>query len=260
MFATSAVVDLVGRSHAEEAWERRAWLERELADLDADAVEVVAAAAAGLDSDDRNVRVRVLRVLALFPDERATAAVLRGLRDPVRRVREVAIDASRPHHIASPAVVDALHSIMDDQGERERVQRAAFSALSNSVFRDELSQESLVGLTGSQRFRLPVLVRLCKMTDHTPDSRAILHEFVRTGTKEEAILATRALSGYLPVGIGSWLPPAEQQRVRDAYDSAPEFRAAATGGLMVAAVDACWLPRDDAVALARAAGYTNIIP
>src|SRR5438105_8411028 len=47
-----------------------------------------------LDSDDRNIRVAALRVLASTDGPDAVTGILRGLDDPVKRVREVAAKSS----------------------------------------------------------------------------------------------------------------------------------------------------------------------
>ena len=47
-----------------------------------------------LDSDDRNIRVAALRVLAFCDGPAAADGILRGLDDPMRRVRNVAAKSS----------------------------------------------------------------------------------------------------------------------------------------------------------------------
>ena len=65
--------------------DQRAAMEEAVRGLDGGPADVVATAVAGLDSDDRNMRLAMV-VFSLYPDEAATAAVVRHLRDPKRRV------------------------------------------------------------------------------------------------------------------------------------------------------------------------------
>jgi hypothetical protein len=256
---TADALEVVARSFVEsEPWERRRWLEARLAALGAEPDAVVAAAAGGMESDDRNDRVKALRLLALYPGADATAGVLRGLGDPARRVRKVAMDSACPHHIGSALIVAALHAIIDDEGETTLLRQHAFSALSGGVLQADMDRDALLALMGSERFRLRVLLRLCRLTEQTTDSRAVLHEFVRTGSKEEAVMATRALSGYVAVRLGDWLSPDEHERVVATYDPAPGIRQGLAGGVMTP-VSACWIPVAEAVELARAAGY-SVVP
>jgi hypothetical protein len=256
MLTTAALLEVVARSPGNVGPdERRRWLDAELAALGADADEVVSALAS-LESDDRNVRVKVLRLLALFPDARATESVLRGLRDPSRRVREVAMKSAHPHHVASPEVVSRLRAIAEDEGETGRLRRHAFFVLSSSATRTavpDIARDSLLGLMDSARFRLPILVRLCKTATHTPESRAILHEFVRTGTKDEAIMATRALAGQVLVGT-LLLSPEQRQQLQDTCDPGPRIRGTTFGENVG---HSWWVPREDALELARAVGSTS---
>ena len=227
--------------------ERRRWLESAVAKLGLAPEDVVASVLPAAESDDRNERVRALRLLALYADERATAAVLRLMSDPSRRVREVAVASARPHHVGSPAVVDRLRAITEDEGETGRLRRQAFFVLSSGSTQEalpEVAREALEELMSSERFRLPVLVRLCKSSNQTDASRAVLREFVRTGTKEEAVMATRALCGQLLVPVTGWLSADVRQRVRATYDLASE----------VGSGHHYWIPRDEARALRDDAG------
>ena len=249
MVSATEVFDVVRRSPGNLGFGEKRWIADELAAFGATPEEVVTAVLPVVGSDDRNERVRALRVLALYADERATAAVLSSLRDPARRVREVAIKAARPHHVASPAVVAELRRIAEDEAETGRLRRHAFFALSSPTTQEavpDVAREALIGLMDSTRFREPILRRLCKTPDHTDASRALLREFVRTGSKDEAVAATRALCGQLLVRVDGWLPADVRQRVRDRYDPAtPPFQG-------------CWMPRDEAFELARSVGYPSV--
>jgi hypothetical protein len=247
MVTTDDVLAVVARCPWNFGAERGAWLDEQLAALGAPDGEVITAALAAAGADDRNLRVRALWALWRFPDPWATAAVLAGLRDPVRRVREVAMKCVRPHH-ATPAVVGALRAIVDDEQETNRLRRQAFFVLASSVVRGavpEVAEETLRSLMDSERFRAPVLLRLCTTGEHSPAAREVLREFVRSGSKEEAVMATRALCGHRLMRVDAWLPAELRQRVREQYDPAPDVY----GG-----VPLYWLPVADAAALAAEVG------
>ena len=248
MVTTTEVFDVVRRAPGNLGFGEKHWIAAELQQLGDDG-DIVTAVLDAMASDDRNERVRALRVLALYADPRATAAVLAALRDPARRVREVAIKAARPHHVTSPAVVAELRRITEDDEETNRLRRHAFFALSSSVTQEavpDVARDALAGLMESARFREPILLRLCKTANHTDASRAVLHEFVRTGTKGEAVMATRALCGQLLVRVDGWLPPEVRHRVRERYDQAtPPFQG-------------YWMPPEEALELARSLEYRAV--
>lgn len=219
--------------------------------------DVVGAALAGLRSDDRNVRVAMLRVLALYGDETATDGVLRGLADPARRVREGAIKSSSPLHLQSDRVLESLRRIAEDESEIGRIRGQAFFVLSSRSARDavpDVAREAIRTLMDSERFRLPILVRLCKSFDQTPDSRALLQEFVRTGTKEEAVMATRALCGQCLVRVDAWMPAERRRFVREQFDPGPTIRGSKIGDGPVN----YWMPAAAALQLLEEVGLTRI--
>ncbi|HUR78070.1 MAG TPA: HEAT repeat domain-containing protein [Acidimicrobiales bacterium] len=247
MITTSDLVGVVARAPNSWGTQLTGWLQEEVDKLGATADDVVTVAVAAMTNDDRNVRVKMLRVLALFADERATAAVLAGLSDPARRVRDVAIKSTRPHHM-SAEIVERLRAMVDDEAEVNGLRREAFLALSSAVAADAfpaVTRDAVVGLMDLPRFRLGILVRLCKSRFQSESSRAILHEFVRTGSTEEAVMATRALCGHMLVRVDGWMPNDVRRRVRDTYDPAPE----------VFGTPSCWIPRDEALAIAAEVGY-----
>ena len=249
MVTTEDVLAVVARSPHNWGSGRRKWLEDEMAKLGASEDELVVATLPALESDERNVRVRAVWALSVLPDPRATAGVLRGLRDPVRRVREVALKAVSPHHAGSPDVWSAVRAIADDGRETNRLRRQAFWVLSSSVVREtvpEVVEETLQSLMESERFRGSLLVRLCWASSQTPASLAILQEFVRSGSKDEAVMATRTLCGHRLMRVDAFLPADLRQRVRETYDPAPDVY----GG-----VPLYWIPGPDAEALMQEAGY-----
>ena len=157
-----------------------------------------------------------------------------------------------PHHVGAPAVVEALRRITEDDREIDRLRRIAFFVLSSVHTREalpEVATESLRDLMDSQRFRASILERLCsaRAGQLDPASRSVLQEFVRTGTKDEAVMATRALCGQVLVAINRWLPAEQRQRLREQYDPGPGTQFAET----------CWMPLADAIDLAEAVGYPS---
>jgi HEAT repeat protein len=180
--------------------------------------EVVAAAIGGLASDDRNERVAMLRVLAWYPSDEAADGIVRGLRDPVRRVREVAAKSSRAF-TRYPAVAAALRTLVESEPD-ERVRRPAFGALAGDTPLPYGPNVSLIAfdmlhsLTQVDRFRPRVLFAALRATELTDDIRALLEEIVRVGTKDEAVSATRALCGFRVARIEEF-EPSEQRRIKE---------------------------------------------
>jgi HEAT repeat protein len=189
--------------------------------------EVVDAALGGLDSDDRNVRVAMLRVLAWYPNDEAAEGIARGLRDPVRRVREVAAKSSRAF-TRYPVVAEALRAIVETDPDR-RVRDPAFGALAGGADIglpygpsetwgvpdvSLIAVDTLRDLVQLDRYRTLVLGAVARAVDLTDDVRTLLEEIVRVGTKAEAVSATRALCGYRVARIDEF-DPAEQRRVKE---------------------------------------------
>lgn len=251
MVTTDVVLGVVARSPHNWGRGRHDWLVEEMGLLGASDEELTNAALAGLDSEDRNVRVRAVWALSVLDHPQATGGILRALRDPARRVREVAMKSAAPHHVGSAAVVEELHRIAEDEAEVERLRRNAFFVLSSLRTRDalpEVTTESLQELMRSDRFRASILRRLCSWRGHRLDAatRDLLHEFVRTGTKDEAVMATRTLCGQVLVSVNRMLPAEQRQLLRERYDAGPGSDYAETR----------WLPLDDALALANSLGLS----
>jgi len=180
--------------------------------------EVVAGAVDGLASDDRNVRVAMLRVLAWYPSDQAAEGIVRGLHDPVRREREVAAKSSRAF-TPYPAVAAALKTVVESEPDA-RVRRPAFGALAGDIALPYGPDVSLIAfaelqsLTHVDRFRPRVLFAALRARELTDDIRGLLEEIVRVGTKDEAVSATRALCGFRVARIDEY-EPHEQRRIKD---------------------------------------------
>lgn len=164
-----------------------------------------------IKSQDRNMRVRALR--AVFSDVTPEGAevILAGLSDPKRRVKEVALKSSKPF-LADPRVVERIAAMVTDEKEYHRIRDKALFALGGgfpNVNRagqlPKAAIEALRSLAAVDRYRGDVLGRLVRM-DLTPEVEALLKEFVRSGNKEEAVAATRALCGYRLVNWGTAKP------------------------------------------------------
>lgn len=164
-----------------------------------------------IKSPDRNIRVRALR--AAFSEAKPEGAdvILAGLGDGKRRVKEVALKSSKPF-LGDPRVVERITAMVKDETEYHRIRDKALFALGggfpNVNAAGQLPKaaiDALRSLAAVDKYRGDVLSRLVRM-DLTPEVEALLKEFVRSGNKEEAVAATRALCGYRLVNWGSAKP------------------------------------------------------
>jgi HEAT repeat protein len=165
-----------------------------------------------LDSEDRNIRVAALRVLAWCDGPEAIEGILRGLDDPMKRVRNVAAKSS-VRFVSDPKVVARLRRAVDE--DEPGSGRPAMEVL-GGAFSSPLGLYQLEPVAGAIRAlaehpkhrekALASLLRSERLIDETTD---ILRDFVRNGTKEEAVFATRRLDGFRIVHDG-WLT-AEQR-------------------------------------------------
>jgi hypothetical protein len=148
-----------------------------------------------LDSDDRNIRVAALRVLAFCDGPSAADGILRGLDDPMRRVRDVAAKSS-VRFLDDPRVVERLRLAVED--DERGAGRPAMEILGgmHGLLAVEPVPEALAALAAQPRHRRQVLVALLRARTLTDDIVSILRDIVRDGTKEEAVLATRRLDGF----------------------------------------------------------------
>lgn len=169
--------------------------------------EIVEAALAGVQSEDRNVRVLMLRVLKLQTGEEAMRGVLAGLNDPMRRVRSVAVMSSG-NYLQFPEITDRLKQIVTDEQEKRKIRSQALSTLSGASQKamEDLSEtvtDVLQSLARTEQYRFNILFGLLRL-DLTDRVEELLREFVKDGSKAEAIMATRALCGYRVIHIDSF--------------------------------------------------------
>ena len=159
----------------------------------------VADVLAHLDSEDRNVRVAALRVLAFCDDPRAVEGILRGLDDPMKRVREVAAKSS-PRFLHEQRVVDRLRLAVErDETGSARPAVEILGGMFHSpfgLFSVEPIASALAALVDVPTHRRQVLLALLRARTLTDETTALLRSFVRDGSKEEAVYATRRLDGF----------------------------------------------------------------
>jgi hypothetical protein len=164
-----------------------------------------------IKSQDRNMRVRALR--AAFSEAKPEGAdvILAGLGDDKRRVKEVALKSSKPF-LGDPRIVERIIAMVKDESEYHRIRDKALFALGGGFPKvnhagqlPKAAIDALRSLAEVDRYRGDVLARLVRL-DLTPEVEALLKEFVRSGNKEEAVAATRALCGYRLVNWGSAKP------------------------------------------------------
>ena len=164
-----------------------------------------------IKSEDRNVRVRALRSVFNEAKPEGADVVLAGLHDTKRRVKEVALKCSKPF-LGDRRIVDRIAAMVEDEREYHRIRDKALFALGGGYPKinragemPEAAISALKNLSEVDRYRTAVLYRLVRM-DLTPEVEALLNEYVKSGTKEEAVAATRALCGYRLVNWGSAKP------------------------------------------------------
>ena len=164
-----------------------------------------------IKSPDRNARVRALRAVFLDPEPEGADVIIAGLGDSKRRVKEVALKSSKPY-LGDPRVVDRITAMVKDESEYHRIRDKAMFALGGGFPKvNEAGQmpepaiSALKSLAAVDKYRGAVLGRLVRM-GLTPEVEALLKEYVRSGTKEEAVAATRALCGYRLVNWGKAKP------------------------------------------------------
>ena len=189
------------------------------------AEEIVDQAFEGLEDPDRNVRVQMLRLALAQPVARASKCILRGLRDPARRVRRLAArDGSL--HAGNPEVEARLREIVEDENETTRIRGAAFGSLSRGRFLAKLSSapeearayfDDVPGLRKYRRAALHALVSLDPLGEA---GRELLQRIAEIGDKAEAVMATRALCGFKAVNLGAFPDPAERRRIARTHDLA----------------------------------------
>ena len=185
---------------------------------------IIDTALEGLQSDDRNVRVLMLRVLAGQSGGKAVRGILAGLGDLERRVRETAIKSCGNYGM-HPAVTARLTEIVTDDGEKTRIRRFALDWLARATVTAKnglasTAADALRDLAKIPRCRSEILFRLLQM-ELVENVEELLREVVRDGSKDEAVMATRALCGYRVIHLGAFEgAPDIQSRIKQTCEVA----------------------------------------
>ena len=186
--------------------------------------EIVATALAGLDSEDRNIRVLMLRILKAQSGQNAMRGILAGLNDDQRRVREVAIKCSS-NFLQYPEITERLAGIATDETETRKIRGHALNGLAGHTEGPSVgalpkaAAEALETLAKADKFRSNVLFGLLQI-DLSDQVEDLLKEFVKSGTKEEAVMATKALCGYQVVNLGAFPNEAVRKKVTQTCERA----------------------------------------
>ena len=185
--------------------------------------ELVTTALEGLDSDDRNVRVLMLRLLGQLGGERAASGILKGLSDAKRRVREVAVKSSLMF-LDCPGVTERIDVIAGDENEINRVRDRACNVLAQYCRQKHLPPtQGMLEYAGvrqlkhirehkTDELRLKALWSLLQL-DLSEAVAGALQTVVKNGSRTEAILATRALSGLRVVNVNHVADPTERSGI-----------------------------------------------
>lgn len=171
-----------------------------------------------LDNENRNIRVAALRVLAWCDGPEAVDGILRGLDDPVKRVREVAAKSSA-RFTGDGRVIDRLRLAVERE---ERGSAGTALQVLGGVFHSpfglsavEPVPAALAALADQPKHRRQVLMALLRAYTLTDESTALLRSFVRDGSKEEAVYATRRLDGFRVGRVEELIGDTEARRNAD---------------------------------------------
>jgi HEAT repeat protein len=179
---------------------------------------IITSGLAALAADDRNVRVAALRVLGWHrDDDRVADAILAATHDPARRVRRIAVGMCG-RLVDRPGVAERLREVVDDPDETNKISSGALFALAGryAAGLPGPALRTVSDLLSSDEYRERIFMHL--LTQRPDDStRDLLQEVVRTGSKAEAVAATRALCGMLIVNLAHFLPE-DRKRVQDECD------------------------------------------
>jgi HEAT repeat protein len=181
-------------------------------------------ALAALSSDDRNVRARAIKILAQHSGRLAAEGMLKGLNDPKRRVRENAakLCGAFARH---PEIAVKLQQMVNDSAEKLKIRRYALAALLGghvdraSAPELNIAKESIEQLLQSEAHRQAILLGLLQL-ELSDKVVTLLKTFVKDGSKEEAVAATRALCGFKVMNLGSIKDPTERRLVASTCDLA----------------------------------------
>ncbi len=150
------------------------------------------------DASRRRQCVAALRVLAFADGPIAVDGVLRGLDDPVKRVRDVAAKSSVRFLDDERVIARLRRAVEDNETGSAGPALGILSGMYTSPYgltALEPVGEAVASLARVVRVRRSVLVALLRTRNLTDQTTALLNDFVEDGTKEEAVMATRRLCG-----------------------------------------------------------------
>lgn len=168
--------------------------------------EIVRAALEGMKSDDRNLRVAMLRCLAHYPSLLAKSGIVAGLKDDERRVREVAVTCSK-RFLPYTDVTAQLKETAVNANEKRKIRERALSTLVGSgapVWQGPLPQNAanvVAELLWIEPYHSALLHGLIQLDPSAP-VKALLSQIVARGGPEEVAMASKALSGHKMVNLG----------------------------------------------------------
>ena len=168
-----------------------------------------------MQSEDRNVSVLMLRILAHQNGERAARGVLAGLRDKTRRVCSVAFQAC-PNYLHDEAIVQQLVAIAGDDGRKLKLRRRALSLLAGDEGRwvSDLTPAVFAALKDLMRLDdcpFAIVFGLVRLDAETR-ILSLLHDFAKSHDTDEARLARRALGGERVIHIDNYSDDLPVQR------------------------------------------------
>jgi len=172
---------------------------------------------AELQSPDRNVRARAVKRLATHVSPNSSDAMLLALADPKRRVRETAVKYCAPF-LSDTRITQKLQGMLNDGSEKTKIRRRALTTLIGGNLEVtkspqlHVAEDAVRALMASETHRQAILCGLLQL-DLSEKVESLLKSFVKEGSKEEAVLATKALCGYKVVNLGS-VPEPKRQAVQ----------------------------------------------
>ncbi|MBN2532759.1 MAG: hypothetical protein JXB88_07710 [Spirochaetales bacterium] len=180
--------------------------------------DMVAGAIKGMNDSDRNVRIIMLRILEKEKTEEAMKGILLGLHDEKRRVREIAVKISR-FFLNRKEIVDKLKEIIENANEKRKIRNKAFEILTGDRIYGEHAGELpgtilsyLKELSKLEEYKSRLFYELLHL-DMVDDVKELLEDYVKNGTKEQAVMATKALCGYKAIHHGMITDPEEKEKI-----------------------------------------------
>lgn len=173
--------------------------------------------AAELLSPDRNVRARAVKRIAAHVSPEASDWMLLALKDQKRRVRETAVKYCAPF-LGDARIADKLQAMVNDEDEKGKIRRRALTTLLGGNLEIvkspqlHVAEDAVRALMVSETHRQAILCGLLQL-DLSEKVESLLKSFVKEGSKEEAVLATKALCGFKVVNLGS-VPESERSSVQ----------------------------------------------